>query len=292
MNLTSIICDDINKPSVMVKISKFLLSEIHEGAPDTVHPAFVKDGKVHDNIYISKYQNIVCNERAYSLQHQDPKVFITIDEARACCERKGPGWHLMTNAEWAAIALLAKSNDSMPRGNSDYGSAIHYPAERGLDAKGEPCPTEGKPSRILTGSGPKTWSHDGTEDGIYDLNGNVWEYVDGLYSRDGVVFSSEIDKPILYELENKVEDGMLSCTFKELKARGNQDWLLWALALCPIGTNYGEDEAWIKLQGIQNAIRGGYWVNGDGAGIFALGLGLSPEECYFDVGFRSVYYKV
>lgn len=34
--------------------------------------------------------------------------------------------------------------------------------------------------RVATGTGPVTWSHNGALDGIYDLNGNVWEWSDGM----------------------------------------------------------------------------------------------------------------
>ena len=37
-----------------------------------------------------------------------------------------------------------------------------------------------KTARVLTGTGPDTWSHNGKMDGIFDMNGNVWEWVLGL----------------------------------------------------------------------------------------------------------------
>ena len=38
----------------------------------------------------------------------------------------------------------------------------------------------GKIARVATGTGPISWSHDKTMAGIWDLNGNVWEWMLGL----------------------------------------------------------------------------------------------------------------
>ena len=40
--------------------------------------------------------------------------------------------------------------------------------------------SDGKINRVATGTGPVEWSHNKQLDGIYDLNGNVWEWVDGM----------------------------------------------------------------------------------------------------------------
>ncbi|MDR0838828.1 MAG: hypothetical protein LBN99_04210, partial [Oscillospiraceae bacterium] len=39
----------------------------------------------------------------------------------------------------------------------------------------------------LTGTGPDSWSHDGTSAGIFDLSGNVWDWVSGLRVKDGEI---------------------------------------------------------------------------------------------------------
>ena len=64
---TLILYDDAGEGSVMVKIPKFKISDVIEGGIEVVHPAFVVNGEEKDFIYISKYQNVVKNERAYSL---------------------------------------------------------------------------------------------------------------------------------------------------------------------------------------------------------------------------------
>jgi hypothetical protein len=80
--------------------------------------AFVVGGKIKDCIYISKYLNIVERGRAYSLPNRDPAHTLTIDEARRACAVKGPGWHLLTNAEWMAVAFWSLKNGTLPRGNN------------------------------------------------------------------------------------------------------------------------------------------------------------------------------
>lgn len=176
----TVMYDDKGYPSIMVAIPMFYLDEVIDGAPHQVHPAFTINGEVKDVIYISKYQNVVHDDRAYSLPMQDPKVYITFDQATQYCKDKGPGWHLMTNAEWAAIALWAKKNNTMPRGNNNYSRDYSAPHEKGVVTYRYDDEGTTLDGRVATGSGPATWSHDGTNEGIFDLNGNVHEWVHGL----------------------------------------------------------------------------------------------------------------
>ena len=169
--------DDKGLPSVMVYIPKFKLSEVLTNGSDTYHPAFIINGTVVDGIYISKYQNVVENGRAYSLPGKDPKANITWDTARGYCEAKGAGWHMMTKAEWAMIALWCKAHGIFPKGNNNYGKDSTETTYQAIPATYD---TDGRVNHTLTGTGPLTWSHDGTMKGIMDLNGNVSEWVGGF----------------------------------------------------------------------------------------------------------------
>ena len=178
------IADDLGLPSLMVYIPKFKISDIITGGSDNTHPAFIVNGTEVTGIYISKYQNVVYNNRAYSLPCKDPKTYVNFDTARQACEAKGPGWHLMTNAEWAAIVLWCRKNNLMPKGNNNYGKDV---SESTYVAIPTYIDMQGKTCRVATGSGPVTWSHNGEVTGIWDLNGNVYEWTGGYRTVDGEI---------------------------------------------------------------------------------------------------------
>lgn len=90
----TVLYDDKGMPSFMVRIPKFKISDVITGGSNSTHPAFIVNGVEVPEIYISKYQNIVEDERAYSLPFQDPRVYVTFDQAKNYCENKGKGWHL------------------------------------------------------------------------------------------------------------------------------------------------------------------------------------------------------
>ncbi len=90
----------------------------------------------------------------------------------------------MTNAEWALILNWCKANGFWPRGNNSYGRDYSRTAEHGEASYIYSGTNIG---RVATGTGPVGWSHDGSPFGIFDLNGNVWEWVGGLRLMDGEI---------------------------------------------------------------------------------------------------------
>lgn len=169
--------DDTGLPSVLVYIPAFKNSDVLTGGDDSTHPAFIVNGVQIPGFYYSKYQNHVNNGVAYSLPAEDPTANITFDTAIARCTAKGAGWHLSTNAEWAAIALWCKKNGFMPYGNNNYGKDSRESNYRAIPTTKD---GSGQTLHVATGTGPLSWSHDQTPSGIWDLNGNVWERQGGI----------------------------------------------------------------------------------------------------------------
>lgn len=171
--------DNVNMPSVMVKIPKMTYAQLGLGDSNATFPAFIVNGTEVDAIWISKYQNVVHEGRAYSLPGQDPATYINWDQAANACKAKGAGWHMMTRMEWALLAHWCKHNGTMPYGNNNYG-------KDGRETVRKAIPTayneDGSIARVATGTGPLTWSHDHSPAGIWDLNGNVVEWVSGMRS--------------------------------------------------------------------------------------------------------------
>lgn len=180
----TVILDDLGKPSVMVSVPKMKYSDIIDDGSDETLPCFIVDGQELDQIWVSKYINIVVDDRAYSLPNQDPRTSIDFDTAVQVCRNKGEGWALMPNGLWGAVQGWCLKNGFMPHGNSNYGADYTYPHEKGVCSYSD----DGVRSyRTGTGSGPATWYHDGTTTGIADLSGNVYEFCSGMRLVDGEI---------------------------------------------------------------------------------------------------------
>ena len=179
----TVLFDDLGMPSVMVPFPKLKMSDLIAGGSENIHPAFSVDGVEKNVIYVSKYQNIVLNERAYSLPMRDPRASLNFDQAVTYCRNKGKGWSLTPYSLWSAIALWCRKNGTMPRGNNNYGADHAYAHEKGVPTYYE----SGRIARCATGSGPNTWNHNWMPDGICDLNGNVWEWCAGMRLKDGEI---------------------------------------------------------------------------------------------------------
>ena len=174
--------DDKNMPSVMVKIPKFTWADVGIGTSTDVFPAFKINGQEVDAIYFSKYMNIVQNSRAYSLPGQDYANSINVDNSIARCTAKGEGWHLTTRLEWMAVALWCLKNGTLPKGNNDYGKDHSESVYQAIPMTKDGT---GKTLHVAGGTGPLTWSHNRQQDGIWDLNGNGYEWVGGVRTVNG-----------------------------------------------------------------------------------------------------------
>ena len=87
-----IVYDDRGRPDILVVFTPDELK-----LPDTLKGRKVKE------YAISKYPNTMIDGRPYSLPFMPPAVNVNHDEAIRLCEAKGPGWHLITNDEWAEL---------------------------------------------------------------------------------------------------------------------------------------------------------------------------------------------
>ena len=177
------------QPCYMRVVPKFNLQDIDASLGTGVHPAFVVNGLEKSELFIGQHLGASLNGEMLSLPGRDPLASINHDSAVALARANGAGWHVMTNAEWAALQLWCWKNGFQPRGNSQYGRSSDATNEIGVRSDGLTVTgaNQGSQSRTLTGSGPTAWRHDNTPFGIADLNGNVWEWSPGMRINNGEI---------------------------------------------------------------------------------------------------------
>ena len=275
-------------------------------------PATLKGRKVSEYL-ISKYPNTLIGGVPHSLPFQKPAVDVNFGEAVQLCESKGPGWHLITNDEWAALARQSWENDTMPTGNTSSGKSHSHPEQTGTTY-------DGGYGKTLTGSGPVAWNHDRTAEGVSDMCGNIWEHVGGIRFLNGqvqvipdngaaagadqsadskewqAIYTADGD-PVYFnprggeifveptEAEDKDYDGV---RFTDLEAKGLDvpDKLI-ELGLYPPAGYESDEYFWIDNNAERCVCRGGDWHGGASAGVFSLHGGRSRSASDTTIGFRS-----
>lgn len=168
------------QPTFMNIIKKFDVADVITGLAGT-HPAFVINGVEKSEIFIGTYEGTIRNGELLSLPNSAPTI-ANYNAYFAAAIANGVGHHMMTNAEWAALALRSWKDGAMPIGNGYYGRAAGDVTQYGrrvdgLDATlgtttGNPC--------ILSGTGPVSFRHNGKYNGISDLAGNVKDMLQGV----------------------------------------------------------------------------------------------------------------
>lgn len=324
----------------MVWIPRFNWDRTNGFNSSTIHPAFVVDGTAIKGFYVAKYECVVLDSStsaiysagnlntdthhyiANSQPNVAPRHTITFDAARRACDNMNngstiTGYHLMTNAEWAAVALWAKDNATMPYGNNNYGRDADKKHLSGTIISGDTFGSGN--SRWLTGSGGPTTTHNWVN-GIADMNGNLWEWVDGIKVDEGKIYVMGNDnttptwggnsfaaaESTWYDTGMWVNwDGTASyCSFsavgrdsvtaavkpKTFGTTTGADSLLQVLAIGPVGSNaaaYGNDYIYLRNDGLRFPIRSGYWAYSTSAGVFDLSVSYERSNSYNHLGFRA-----
>ena len=305
------IYDNAGIPSFMYKFTRVSNKELFGGS-DKPHPAFVIGGEVYDEIYISVYPNCEINGKPYSLPYQKPWTNLTNDEAAEACFSKGEGWHLMTAAEWGLIANISLKNGTLPHGNTNDGQYHADASEKGVKY-------DGGNGRTLTGSGPATWTHNHTPEGVHDLCGNVWEMLRGLRIKDGVLYAAkDNDAALNIDLTqegadwHRIKDN--SGNIVKVSVDGSikittypaveQDYTgdCWedvdidceSEQLKELALFAGEPKAYLYIDSTDGEyfpLRGGHWAHGAYAGLFCTNLYGPRSYSSWNIGFRSAYFK-
>ena len=200
---------------------------------------------------------------------------------------------------------------TLPHGNTASGSYYWDKSESG---------EKYDYGHTLTGSGPVTWTHTHTPDGVCDLCGDNWEMVAGLRLVKGAIEYIKDNDAAVADLSPDSEawqraqtaagetiyltagDGVTvtteapeedwdGCRFKEMEiALDEVPEILRQLGIVP--QNVEEEAAYIYADsGEKEAVpfRGSGFFNTSHGGLGALGLGDPRSSVGYDVGFRSAY---
>ena len=291
--------------------------------PEDVPEMFKVNGKNMAAILISQYTNVMMKDIPASLPYQKPAESMSHDEAAAACRRKGPGWHLMTNAEWVYLMKDAAAAGHTISGNTDYGKNADDPEEKGYCYDGY---------TVLTGTEPLSWSHDGTPEGVFGLCGNFWERVAGLRLHKGVIeyipdnnaaaedfkpqdpawtiarteepgeeglpfgnplyLDAQCGKVVL--TDGQIAGGWNCCHMRDLQLAGSLKEvpeIIHRLGILPQDWQQEKAGIWVDSE-LEEAVplRGSSFGNTSHGGVAALHLNLARSDVPYFVSFRSALY--
>ena len=302
---SGIVRETLSTGDVMVKIPKFWYRRYRSGNVEyikiadearsgfTLHPAFNHGGTAKDYLYVGAYKTSSGNKSASGVE---PVTDYTLSVARSNAKAKGTGWGIIDIAALSAIQMLilvefANNNvqSAIGRGYCDYDwsdSACKTGTCNNVSGlTGRPVGTDGKVDVV--------WR------GIEGLWGNIYEWVDGVYSNGGTYYVC--NDPSKYANRNDTNYTALSfkgslnwsnsyITLEGLDTGSNPHVMLPSAAGNGSETTYACDFCISNSSGRSSLRHGGYWQSGSGCGLFEVvcdteGSGYTQSYC----GSRLLY---
>ena len=221
----------------------------------------------------------------------NPWVNLTQAAAKDACTALGDGHDLMSNPEWMTLAYNIEANAINWSGGVVGTGYINrgWSASMADDGFGNTVVAPSTDSNCLYNTAGNTCNSAGvhkykrthvisTGEEIWDLGGNVWEWID--WTLGGTLDAGPITCNAAWEEFPIVACGALPAA--EYLA-GNPGLIVAA----NYDTNYGLGRFWGGAGGA--TVRGGSWSHGGNSGIFALYLGLPSGTFATSRGFRCVY---
>ena len=293
----------VNWPTndVLVKLPKFyynrwidetsehiIISDVKTSNTE-IHPAFYRNGKELDEIYVAAYKTSSGNK---SVSGASPTGSQTRSAMRTNAKAKGAGWGLIDIACVSAIEMLMlvefANNDvqsAIGRGFCEASASLNTGTTDNVpNLTGRPAGTDGKVDVV--------WR------GIEGFWGNVHEWVDGLnWSNNNYYVCND---PSKYADDTSDGYSLLSysgspswsesfITKMGIDSGNNKHVILPVEAGSGSGTTYYADTCSSSESGWRVAHRGGYWGIGSKVGLFTLYLADASSVASSARGSRMMY---
>ena len=216
---------------------------------------------------------------------------ITRDKAIIACKSKGSKFGMVTNREWVSIARWCDHHNIYVKGNI-YGNNTNN-----LDGDYTTLEQAGggynawNGYHLVIGSNlPDTWSHNGKSNGIHNMVGNIFEFIDGLENRGGEIY-------IYDENDNYVDSGVSiaasTSSGTQIKDITNTSESILNEGIVNtvdtngyVPSNLKGDSMWNNNGGQNILLRGGSSCDGLQAGLWAFNVRYVPSVLDGTFGFR------
>lgn len=291
-----------------------------------LHPAFIKDGKEKNFIYLSAYEGCTYDTSASAYKFNDAQdvdwtndVLASIANAkptsgltqsgatrngfRTIAAKRGSGWSQQTIQSVAVTQLLFLIEYASFNIQEKLGAGVTNKIDDGATSMTEitgATTTLGNNSgQVINTNGYSVVAYRGEENPF----GNLWKWVDGINTNNGSTFAAG-DTGTIYVADHGFKDNSGDAPYHEvgfssvylgwsyISAFGyaeNDDWLFYPTEGKGNSSLPVGDCGQITTPGWRIASLGAYWGNGLNSGLFALGITNGSSDRHRAFGGRLLY---